>query len=62
MENDKLIKALQAFGHILAEHARVQGMIAENTQRLICDQSIAYVYDSFATSAEIIDSWADKIK
>lgn len=61
MENDKLIKALQAFGHILAENARVQGMVAENMQRQACDQSMAYSEDSFATSAEIMESWINKM-
>ncbi len=46
------------FAFVLAEHARMQGMVAENMQRQALGQSMAYTADAFCEVATRIDTLA----
>ena len=49
------------FGMILAAHARVQAMVAENQHRLACGNSIAYGEDAFCAEAAQMEDLAREI-
>lgn len=49
------------FGMILAAHARVQGMAAENQHRLSCGNSIAYGEEAFSAEASQMEELARDI-
>ena len=49
------------FALVLAAHARVQGMAAENAQREALGQSMAYTADDFDTVATYMDDLAREI-
>ena len=50
--NPQLVSILAA---ITASQARIAGMVAENQQRLVCNNSICYGEDSFLTEAQHLD-------
>lgn len=57
---------MNAFGHskfalVMAAHARVQGMVAENSHRLLCDNSVAYGEEAFNIEAFNIEELAREI-
>lgn len=57
---------MNALGHskfamVLAAHARVQGMVAENHQREALGQSMAYTAADFSAEAEYIEELAREI-
>lgn len=55
-------QAMALFANILAEHARVQGMVALNMQRQVCGHSMAYDDGSFFESANRIDTLAMELR
>ena len=57
---------MNAFGHgkfalVLAAHARVQGMVAENQHRLDCGNSIAYGEEAFSAEASTMEDLGREI-
>lgn len=50
--NAQLVSIL---AEITAAQARIAGMVAENQQRMVCGQSLAYDGDSFFCEASILD-------
>ena len=57
---------MNALGHskfamVLAAHARVQGMVAENQHRLDCGNSIAYGEEAFSAEASTMEELAREI-
>lgn len=57
---------MNAFGHsqfalVMAAHARVQGMVAENSHRLLCDNSVSYGEDAFNAEAAHIEALSREI-
>ena len=49
------------FAMVLAAHARVQGMAAENAQREALGHSMAYTAADFSAEAEYIEALAREI-
>ncbi|MDA3831900.1 MAG: hypothetical protein PF495_00730 [Spirochaetales bacterium] len=55
-------EAVRALGHILACNARVLGMQAENMQRSVLDQSMAYSEDEFNQEAFAMENIARNLQ
>lgn len=50
------------FANILACQARIEGMKAENQQRIQCGESVAYDANAFYYEAQTLDTLANEMR